>query len=448
MTLAVAVDVKRFWFGNELNQNMNNLQEIEKRMSIWFSGASAEFDSVQRNHKTLLSDDTVTSWDGTDGLLAKIILYDQFPRLIFRGTKDAFSFDSKAITAATAIYNDSTLLNSYSAIELLFIGVCLQHSEQLTHQEMGLKIAELINSSAPKDVANFISNLKGYPHEHYDVIKRFGRFPSRNMALERETTPEEAEWLASPDCPAWARSQMIAQPPVKSEVADEIRKEGGKKEGAKTLYGSVKPYKRHAIICGGGTAESWPSQVETTHEMISYLEGHVSEDVKLTLCDRPNSTPDFVDVIVYPDAQLFQVTVQHLSEFAIFLSRDSERSDEKQAEVGSLSFTSKPVPFAKLILVCVHGSRDKRCGRAGPQVIAEMRKRLQEESVPPETVSVHGSSHIGGHAFAGTLVVYPSSDWYGYVTAKGTSVPSILEAVLNNQVYEKCHRGCANLPSW
>ena len=447
-TLAVAEDIKRFWFGNELLQNMNNMLEIEKRMSIWFSSSSAEFDSIQRNNSTLLSDDTVTSWDGADGLLSKIILYDQFPRLIFRGTSRAFSFDSKAIAAATTIYNDSTLLNSYSAIELFFIGVCLQHSEQLNHQEMGLKIAELINSSSPKDVANFISNLKGYPHEHYEVIMRFGRFPSRNMALDRETTPEEAEWLASPDCPAWARSQMIAQPPVKSEATSEIRKEGDKKEGAATLHGSVKPYKRHAIICGGGNAELWSSHIESTHEMIGFLQECVSKDVKLTLCDRPNSTPDLMDVIVYPDALLYQVTAQHLSEFAIFLSRGNERSDKKQTEAGSLPFLSKPVPFAKLILVCIHGSRDKRCGRAGPQVITAMRKRLQEEGVPPETVSVHGSSHIGGHAFAGTLVVYPSSDWYGYVTAKGTSVPCILEAVLTNQVYEKCHRGCANLPSW
>ena len=444
----VAADVKRFWFGDELYQNMNNLQEIENRMSIWFNGASAEFDNIQRNHAALLTDDALTtSWDGAEGLLAKIILFDQFPRLIYRGTKKAFSFDSKAIAAATVIYNDSILLTSYSAIELLFIGVCLQHSEELNHQEMGLKIAELINSSAPKDIANFISNLKGYPHEHYEVVKRFGRFPSRNMALDRETTPEETEWLSSPDCPAWARSQMVAQPQVKSEAAVEKRKEGGKKEGPVALYGSVKPYKRHAIICGGGNADSWSSHVEDSHEIIRCIQGRISEEVKLTLCDRPNSTPDYTDVIVYPDAILYQVTVQHALELADFLSNNNDNSGVGKA-AASPSFSSKPMPFAKLILVCIHGTRDKRCGRAGPQVVTEMRKRLQEEGVSPETVSVYGSSHIGGHAFAGTLVVYPSSDWYGFVTAKGSSVPSILDAVIANKVYEKCHRGCANLPSW
>jgi len=51
-TLAVAEDIKRFWFGNELLQNMNNMLEIEKRMSIWFSSSSAEFDSIQRNNST------------------------------------------------------------------------------------------------------------------------------------------------------------------------------------------------------------------------------------------------------------------------------------------------------------------------------------------------------------------------------------------------------------
>lgn len=47
----------------------------------------------------------------------------------------------------------------------------------------------------------------GFPNEHYEVIKRFGRFPSRNVALNRINTEEEDLWLNSDECPLWARSQ-------------------------------------------------------------------------------------------------------------------------------------------------------------------------------------------------------------------------------------------------
>jgi uncharacterized protein (DUF924 family) len=42
------------------------------------------------------------------------------------------------------------------------------------------------------------------------LMKRFGRFPGRNTVLGRQSTKEELEWLASPECPGWAKSQMKA----------------------------------------------------------------------------------------------------------------------------------------------------------------------------------------------------------------------------------------------
>lgn len=210
MNLESPSDVVRFWFGDILLADMNNLNEIENRMPIWFGGASQQFDDIQRMHSHLLYNDTlIDSWDGTTGLLARIILYDQFPRLIFRGKKEAFHFDPKAIDSAMTIVENSNLCSSFSAIELFFVGVCLQHSEELHHQEIGLQIAEIIKNSTPRNIAEYISSLKGYPHEHYEVILKFGRFPSRNIALGRAFTPEESEWLASPNCPAWARSQIV-----------------------------------------------------------------------------------------------------------------------------------------------------------------------------------------------------------------------------------------------
>jgi len=148
--------------------------------------------------------------------MAKVLLFDQFPRAVYRGQAKAFEYDATASAlCAIAVYegwceSDSTV---YNPIMRFFIGVCLQHSEDLHFQELGVKIAHSLQERGKKqeelsEIAEYFRSLNGYPHEHYDVIKRFGRFPSRNAAHSRPPTEEEVEWMASPDCPKWAKSQL------------------------------------------------------------------------------------------------------------------------------------------------------------------------------------------------------------------------------------------------
>lgn len=59
----------------------------------------------------------------------------------------------------------------------------------------------------PLELRQYFHSLAGYPHQHGEVFSKFGRFPGRNAALGRPSTPEELDWLAQPDCPAWCRSQ-------------------------------------------------------------------------------------------------------------------------------------------------------------------------------------------------------------------------------------------------
>jgi uncharacterized protein (DUF924 family) len=63
--------------------------------------------------------------------------------------------------------------------------------------------------AANHDLENYFnSSLRGFTTEHYNVIKRFGRFPHRNELLGRESTQDEIDWLNSPECPGWAKSQQ------------------------------------------------------------------------------------------------------------------------------------------------------------------------------------------------------------------------------------------------
>ena len=103
------------------------------------------------------------------------------------------------------------------------------------------------------------------------------------------------------------------------------------------------------------------------------------------------------------------------------------------------------VPWKYLILVCVHASRDNRCGRAGPQIIEEFNNQINLRSIPKGEIEVTGSSHIGGHKYAGVLVVYPQGDWYGLISKR--NVGDLLDNIINNTKYLKGWRGNESL-SW
>jgi hypothetical protein len=73
----------------------------------------------------------------------------------------------------------------------------------------------------PPDLRDFFKSPSGYPHQHAEVISEFGRFPGRNAAIGRLSTPQEVEWLSRPDCPAWCKSQAAtaSSPPPPSHLA-------------------------------------------------------------------------------------------------------------------------------------------------------------------------------------------------------------------------------------
>jgi len=77
-------------------------------------------------------------------------------------------------------------------------------------QKIGLYISKMItlNTTSCEDIINYFNTIPGYPYEHYNVIIKFNRFPSRNNALNRENTLDEIEWMNSDECPRWAKSQM------------------------------------------------------------------------------------------------------------------------------------------------------------------------------------------------------------------------------------------------
>ena len=127
----------------------------------------------------------LAAWEATaQGALALLILLDQFPRNMFRGQARAFATDPQAM-AITA----QSLIRGFDAqvpAELrAFFYVVFEHSENLADQEHGIALYQAAGDADGVKWANL----------HADIIRRFGRFPHRNPALGRVTTPYEQAFL-------------------------------------------------------------------------------------------------------------------------------------------------------------------------------------------------------------------------------------------------------------
>ncbi|MGU3494330.1 DUF924 family protein [Xanthobacteraceae bacterium A53D] len=124
-------------------------------------------------------------WNETaEGALALMILLDQFPRNAFRGTGHMFATDPLARCYAHEALERG--LDQQLPPELrVFLYLPFEHSEDLADQERCVALCDHLGGE-----------LKHYAEVHRDIIRDFGRFPHRNPALGRDTTPEEAEFLA------------------------------------------------------------------------------------------------------------------------------------------------------------------------------------------------------------------------------------------------------------
>ena len=155
----------------------------------WFKKDTAVDDEIRRRFLQLheaAAAGRLDDWQqNPEGTLALLILLDQFPRNLFRGSPRAFETDEKARTIASrAILNgfDSGFGDMRTFFYLPFM-----HSEDLADQERAIALYRAQGNA---------DGLK-WAELHADVIRRFGRFPHRNAALGRTTTPEEQAFLDS-----------------------------------------------------------------------------------------------------------------------------------------------------------------------------------------------------------------------------------------------------------
>ncbi|HEY3811795.1 MAG TPA: DUF924 family protein [Caulobacteraceae bacterium] len=130
------------------------------------------------------------AWAATgESLLGLLLLVDQFPRNMYRGSAHAFATDPLARMFARQALERGFDRAADKAVRPFFY-LPFEHSEFLADQDFGCeRVAQWVDEGGDADTLKW-ANI------HRDIIKRFGRFPHRNAAFGRESTPEELAFLA------------------------------------------------------------------------------------------------------------------------------------------------------------------------------------------------------------------------------------------------------------
>ena len=188
--------VLSFWFEDATLSP----EALQRRNVVWFR-ADPAFDDECAARFTALLDDAARGrlgdWTATPrGRLALVILLDQMPRNIHRGSPAAFMHDAGAAAHCLAGI-ESGQDRALHPVERLFLYMPLQHAEDLDLQRRSVERFESLAAEADDAWrADFTGNAR-YAREHHDVIERFGRFPHRNRVLGRASTDEELRYLAA-----------------------------------------------------------------------------------------------------------------------------------------------------------------------------------------------------------------------------------------------------------
>jgi uncharacterized protein (DUF924 family) len=172
------VEVLDFWLG-------------EVGPADWYAGGEALDDDCRERFGDVWQaahDGGLEHWvEGAAGTLAYLVICDQLARNIHRGSALAFATDARALAAAKRAVAEGWDLQAPEP-ERQFFYMPFEHSEHPDDQATAVQLLTERLASDPE--------MALHARAHQAIIARFGRFPFRNAALGRQTTPDEAAFLA------------------------------------------------------------------------------------------------------------------------------------------------------------------------------------------------------------------------------------------------------------
>jgi uncharacterized protein (DUF924 family) len=184
-------EVLDFWFGAP------GSGQAGKPRREWFVKSDAFDEQIRQRFGAAIEQALaggLREWDaeGPQGMLARILVLDQFTRNAFRNTPRSFDGDPLALAAARHLV-DGGAHKELAPLQRAFVYMPFEHAEDACMQERAVELFATLAAEHPG-----FDEMLDYAHRHRGVIARFGRFPHRNAILGRASTPEETEFLRQP----------------------------------------------------------------------------------------------------------------------------------------------------------------------------------------------------------------------------------------------------------
>ena len=189
-------EILDYWFG-ELDES--GLPDRFHR-TRWFRSTKGFDREIRRRFFSMV---LIASEGGLDhwrreagGSLAEIILLDQFSRNIHRGGALAFENDKLAVRLCKSAMRSGHDM-ALPPVQRAFLYMPLQHSEKMEDQNLAVDCYEQLAAATGGIAGDFMSSFLQSAKDHREIIRSFGRFPHRNQALKRTSSPEEEAYLKS-----------------------------------------------------------------------------------------------------------------------------------------------------------------------------------------------------------------------------------------------------------
>ncbi len=186
--------VYRFWFGEPAVA-----EPVAERVAFWMTRNDETDRQVREGFGHLLKPAAAASWRIAELTrqqgVSLIVLFDQFPRNLFRSSGEAFSYDHLARKLARQLVADGW--ERFTAAERFMLGLPFVHHEDEADQDYAVLLAAQEAVRATNGMRMQARFSLDQATRHRDIIRRFGRFPHRNAMLGRTSTAEESAFLAT-----------------------------------------------------------------------------------------------------------------------------------------------------------------------------------------------------------------------------------------------------------
>ncbi|CAN0875152.1 Altered inheritance of mitochondria protein 32 [Linum grandiflorum] len=209
------------------------------------------------------------------------------------------------------------------------------------------------------------------------------------------------------------------------------------------LVGTVQFYQRHLFLCYKNPSV-WPTRIEAAEFdrlprlLSAAVTARKADMTRLTICEGHDGTETSNgDVLIFPD----MVRYRRLTHFDV-----DTFVEEVLVKDGEWLPGTPEKLHGSYVFVCSHSSRDRRCGVCGPVIISRFKEEVEVRGLQAK-VSVSACSHIGGHKYAGNIIIFGASvsggisgHWYGYVSPD--DVPILLEQhICRGEIVDSLWRG-------